>query len=129
MQDMIQAPKDPRALDGDHIQRFFDDANNVGITARIGTERAGITLRQILATTAINDTLLHLANGSSQFLHLVGLGAQQIECQTRGVLGTNARKTDQGIDQALDGFGDDLYRWQVFRQILRANRGEDPGRQ
>ena len=79
----------PRALDGDHVERLFDDAEHARVAPRVGADGAELALGQVEAARAEPDLLLDLGDGRRQRQDLVRAQPEQVEGEALGGAGTD----------------------------------------
>ncbi len=103
MQDVVAAAEGAGALDGQHVERLLDDAQQPGVAGVVVADDAGVILGDVETDRAELGVLLQVLQGRGQVEGLVVGGAQQVEGQARGRLGADAGQAGEFIDEPLDG--------------------------
>lgn len=106
MQNMIFAEKSAGAFQGQDIQGFLDNANNVVIPFGRSAYFAQLVSGHgdIETLLAESDFILQSGQGFSQIIGERGIGAQQEERQPGSGFWAYARQALEGIDKILDRF-------------------------
>ena len=99
-QHVIHALEVARLLDGRHIRRLFDDADDVMIPIHIAAEGAGVDVGDVVAHRTVRDALLHVAKGVSQPLGAVARALEDMEGQALRPLGADARQSLELLDES-----------------------------
>src|ERR1041385_6728509 len=100
---MIAPPIPSRALDGPHIARLFDHAQERRIAPRVATDRAGIVVRQVAAGPAGYDLAPNPPDGLPQPLRGFRGLLQQMEREPLSGLPPDAGELGELRHELLDG--------------------------
>jgi hypothetical protein len=76
---VIPALKLARGFDADDAERFFHDANDAGVAARIGAVNADLAVADVVAHRAQAKLIPHVENSLGQVLGVVAAGAQHVK--------------------------------------------------
>ena len=100
---MIAAAVDAGALDGDDVERLFDDADGVGGAVGVGADGAGVGVGDVLADAAELGAVLDLEERVGERFGFGARGAEDVVGEALGALGADAGQAVEGVDQPGEG--------------------------
>ena len=103
VEDVVEAPKLPRALDGPEILGLLDDTENRPIPRVVGAGPAGIDIGQVEALRALAHPLRHGLECRREPEDVGGGPAQEMEGEALSRALADARKAAQLVNQRLNG--------------------------
>ena len=103
-QHVIHALEVARLLDGGHVLRFFDDADEVVIARVRAAVHARIDVGRVAADRAVRDALLDVADRVDEPIGLVARRSKNVKRQPLRALRADARKPLELIDEPSERF-------------------------
>src|SRR5437867_1651689 len=104
-QHVIATAKGPGALEGQHVHRLLDHAQQRAVALWVVADQAGIAVAEVAAYTAEAHLLLDHANRLGETQRFILGHLEQVHGQALGALLTDGGKLLQLFDEELEVFG------------------------
>src|SRR4051794_37128728 len=121
MQNVVAPFELARALQRQHVERFFYDTNR-SVSAGVQANRTGVRFGCIETNGTETHALLDIQDRFGKSDGFVARGAEEMVRETGGSFGSNTRQPGQFVDQPCDRLGG---RWTVGEgHRLATSRGQ-----
>src|SRR5207249_3121979 len=103
MEHVVEAAKAARALDGEDVERLFDDADDAAVAAVVAADVARIRFGDVLTDRAEDRTFLQLDDRVGEAEGIVVRDTEEVIREALRALRSDAGKLVEFVDELCDG--------------------------